>query len=98
MSGSSPTFDSLIALGFERKKTRGGLEGVGYRFAHLDLDAVHVTNTSARDVVLLSGVLDTGHTLATIEGQIPNDLTSALEAAVWVSHTLRYHRSDLEPL
>ena len=98
MSGSSPTLDSLIALGFERKKTSDGPEGVGYRFAHLDLDAVHVTNTSARDVVLLSGVLDTGHTLATIEGQIPNDLTSALEAAVWVSHTLRYHRSDLEPL
>ena len=98
MSGSSPTLESLIALGFERKKTSDGPEGVGYRFAHLDLDAVHVTNTSARDVVLLSGVLDTGHTLATIEGQIPNDLTSALEAAVWVSHTLRYHRSDLEPL
>ena len=98
MSGSSPTLESLIALGFERKKTRDGPEGVGYRFAHLDLDAVHVTNTSARDVVLLSGILDTGNTLATIEGQIPNDLTSALEAAVWVSHTLRYHRSDLEPL
>ena len=98
MSGPSPTLDSLIALGFERKKTRDGLEGVGYRFVHLDLDAVHATNTYARDVVLLSGVLDTGHTLATIEDQIPNDLTSALEAAVWVSHALRYHRSDLEPL
>ena len=98
MSVSSPTLDSLIALGFERKKTSDGLEGVGYRFAHLDLDAVHVTNPSARDVVLLSGVLDTGQTLATVEGEIPNDLTSALEAAVWVSHTLRYHRSDLEPL
>ena len=98
MSGQSPTFDSLIALGFERKKTRDGLEGVGYRFVHLDLDAVHVTNTYAQDVVLLSGVIDTGHTLATIEDQIPNDLTSALEAAVWVSHALRYHRSDLEPL
>ena len=68
MSGSSPTH-SLIALGFERKKTRGGLEGVGYRFAHFDLDAVDV---DARDVVLLSGVLDTSHTLATIEGQIPS--------------------------
>ena len=98
LSSPGPTLDSLIALGFERKKTRDGLEGVGYRFGHLDLEAVHATNKYARDVVLLSGVLDTGYTLATIEDEIPNDLTSALEAAVWVSHALRYHRSDLEPL
>ena len=84
MSGPCLTIDSLIALGFEHRKTQAGLEGVGYRFVHLDLDAVHVMNLNARYVVLLSGVLNTGRTVAVIEDQIPNDLGSALEAAAWV--------------
>ena len=98
MSGPCLTIDSLIALGFEHRKTQAGLEGVGYRFVHLDLDAVHVMNLNARYVVLLSGVLNTGRTVAVIEDQIPNDLGSALEAAAWVSYALRSHRSELEPL
>ena len=98
MSGACPTIDSLIALGFEHRKTGAGLDGVGYRFVHLDLDAAHVMNLYARYVVTLSGVLETGRTLAIIEDQIPTDLESPLEAAAWVSYVLRSHRSDLEPL
>ena len=49
-------------------------------------------------MVLLRGVLNTGRTVAVIEDQIPNDLGSALEAAAWVSYTLRSHRPELEPL
>lgn len=98
MSDPCPTIDSLIALGFERRTTKAGIEGVGYRFTHLDLDAVHVMNLYARYVVLLSGVLETHRSLAIIEDQIPNDLRSPSEAAAWVSYALSSHRSDLEPL
>ena len=98
MSDPCPTIDSLIALGFERRTTKAGIEGVGYRFPHLDLDAVHVMNLYARYVVLLSGVLQTRRSLAIIEDQIPNDLRSPSEAAAWVSYALNSHRSDLEPL
>ena len=98
MSGPCPTIDSLIALGFEPRQTSAGLDGVGYRFVHLDLDAVHLMNLYVRYVVLLSGVLNTGRTVAVIEDQIPNDLGTSVEAAAWVSYALRPHRSDLEPL
>ena len=98
MSGPCPTIDSLIALGFEHRTTQAGLQGVGYKFVHLDLDVVHVMNMYARYVVLLSGVINTSRTVALIESQIPNDLGSALEAAAWVSYALASHRSELEPL
>ncbi len=51
-----------------------------------------------RNVVLLSGVVDTGRTLGLIEDQIPDDLASDLEAAAWVSYALKPYRSKLEPL
>ena len=98
MRNPCPTIDSLIGLGFERRQTSAGLDGIGYRFVHLDLDAVHVMNLYARYIVLLSGVLNTGRTVAVIEDQIPEDLGSTLEAAAWVSYAFRSHRSDLEPL
>ena len=98
MSCLCPTLNSLISLGFEPRQTSAGLDGVGYRFVHLDLDAVHVVNLYARYVVLLSGVLNTGRTVAVIEDQIPDDLGSSVEAAAWVSYALRSHRSDLEPI
>ena len=98
MSGLCPTLDSLIALGFERRTTQAGLKGVGYKFVHLDLDAVHVMNMYARYVVLLSGVINTARTVALVESQIPGDLGSALEAAAWVSYALKSNRSQLEPL
>ena len=46
-------------------------------------------------VVLLSGALNTGRTVAVIEDQIPYDLGCALEAAAWVSYALRSHRSGM---
>ncbi len=75
-----------------------GLEGVGYRFVHLDLEAAPVMNPYARDVVLLTGVVRTGRSVGSVEGQIPTDLGSALEAAAWVSYALKSYRDDLEPL
>ena len=92
LRGSCPTLDSLIALGFEPRKTGVQVEevkAVCYRFACLDLDARHVMNLYARQVILLSGVLNTGRTLATIESQIPDDLGNAFEAAAWVSYALK---------
>ena len=98
MSDPCPTQDSLIALGFEHRQTQAGLEGVGYKFVHLDLDAVHVVNMYGRYVVLLSGVVETRRTVGVVEDQIPNDLGSPSEAAAWVSYALKSHRSELEPL
>ena len=101
LRGSCPTLDSLLALGFEPGKTGVQVEevkAVCYRFACLDLDALHVMNLYARQVILLSGVLNTGRTLATIESQIPDDLGNAFEAAAWVSYALKSHRNKLEPL
>ena len=101
LRGSCPTLDSLIALGFEPRKTGVQVEevkAVCYKFACLDLDARHVMNLYARQVVLLSGVLTTGRTLATIESQIPDDLGNAFEAAAWVSYALKSHRNKLDPL
>ena len=101
LRGSCPTLDSLLALGFEPRKTGDQVEevkAVCYRFACLDLDARHVMNLSARQVILLSGALNTGRTLATIESQIPDDLGNAFEAAAWVSYALKSHRNKLDPL
>ena len=98
LSDPCPTIDSLIALGFERREPKYGAETAAYRFPNLELEAIHVMNLYARYVVLLSGFLNTGRTMATIEDQIPTDLESALEAAAWVSYALRSHKSDLGPL
>ena len=98
MSDPCPTLESLVELGFEHRTTGAGLEGIGYRFVHLDLDAVHVMNLYGRYTVLLSGVLNTGRTMAVIEEQIPNDLGTALEAAAWLSYALKSHESDLRPI
>ena len=98
MSSSCPTLDSLIALGFERREPRFGMETVGYKFKHLDLVASHGMYMYARYVVMLSGVDSTGRTLGTAESQISPDLGSALEAAAWLSYALKSYKSDLEPL
>ena len=98
MSGPCPTLDSLIALGFERREPQHGAETASYRFVHLDLVACHVMNLYAREVVLLSGVVETRRTLSIVESQIPNDLGSPSEAAAWVSYALKSDKRELEPL
>ena len=98
LSGTCPTIESLLALGFECRTTQAGLQGVRYRFAHLNLDAVRVMNQYARYVVMLSGVVITEHTVGLVESQIPDDLGSALEAAAWVSYALGSHSSELGAL
>ena len=95
MSGPCPTLDSLISLGFERREPQHGAETVGYRFVHLDLVACHVMNLYAREVVLLSGVVETRRTLSIVESQIPNDLGSPSEAAAWVSYALKSDKREL---
>ena len=55
-------------------------------------------NLYFRYVALLSGVLNTGRTVAVIGDQIPPDLEDPQEAAAWVSYALRPHRADLGPL
>ena len=98
MSDPCPTLDSLIALGFDNREPQFGMETVGYRFVHLDLVASHGMNMYARYVVRLSGVVNTGRTLGTVDSQMPPDLGSASAAAAWVSYALQSYRSELEPL
>ena len=98
MSGPCPTIDSLIALGFEPRETQPGFDQFCYRFPNLELVAGHVLNMYGRNVVLLTGVLETRRSLSTIESQIPSDLGSASVAAAWVSYALKSYRSQLEPL
>ena len=100
---AGPYYNATISFGlpYEPEDSQYGksrLEGVGYRFVHLDLGAVHVMNLYGRYVVLLSGVVETRRTLGLVESQIPNDIGSALEAAAWVSYALESYRSQLEPL
>ena len=114
MSGPWPTLEILLELGFEDRppvtqvqssslwmvpdQLRSPLVSVCCRFALFDLVASPGMNTFGAHVVLLSGVVETTRTLAFIEGQIPTDLGSALEAAAWISYALKSDRSHLEPL
>ena len=114
MNGPCPTLETLLELGFEDrppvtqvassslwmvpKRLRSPLTSVCYRFSHLDLVACPEMNTFGQYVVLLRGVVETRRTLSFVEGEIPPDLGSALEAAAWVSYALRSDRSELEPL
>ena len=114
MSGPCPTLEILLDLGFEDrppvtqippslswmvpKRLRSPLVSVCYRFAHLDLVASPDMNTFGQHVVQLGGVRYTGRTLAIVEGEIPRNLGSTLEAAAWVTYTLHSQRSELEPV
>ena len=49
-------------------------------------------------VVWLTGTPVTPRTVSEIQNPLPPDLSSAPEAAAWVSYVLRSHRSDLGPL
>ena len=57
-----------------------------------------VIKAFGQDVVQLSGVLEAPRSLTEIQGEIPPDLGSALEAAAWVSFALKFHERDLRPL
>ena len=98
MRSPCPAIDCLVEIGFEPRKTRAGLEGVHYEFTNVDLEAVHLMNLSAVQVVLLSGVVSTARTFGIIETQIPPSLENPSEAAAWVSYSLRSYRCELEPL
>lgn len=114
MSGPCPTLEILLELGFEDRPPvtqispslrwmvpehiRSPLVSVCYRFTNFDLVASPLIKTFGRDVVQLSGVLEAPRSLTEIQGEIPPDLGSALEAAAWVSYALKSHERDLRPL
>ncbi len=114
MSISCPTLEVLLELGFEDRPPqtqvspevswivpealRSPSVGVCYRFEHVDVVARPVMKSIGRFVVELSGVRSTSRQLSFVEGEIPHDLGSALEAAAWISFVLKSDRSDLAPL
>ena len=114
VSGPCPTLDILLELGFEDRPpatqispsiswmvpehVRSPLVTVCYRFADFDLVASPLTKMFGREVVQLSGVIESSRSLTEIRGEIPPDLGSSVEAAAWVSFALKSHQSDLKPL
>ncbi len=114
MSGPCPTLEVLLELGFEDRppatqvpasvswmvpgRLRSPSVSVCYQFAHFDLVACPEMKTFGRIVVTLSGVRYSARTLSMIEGEIPADLRSPLEAAAWISYVLQSDKAELEPL
>ena len=98
MKGKCPTLVSLANLGFRECRTEIGQEAVGFRFETLDVLASASVNSYFQSTVLLSGVVDTGRTIALVECHIPPNLELAAEAAAWVSYVLKVHRSSLGSL
>lgn len=98
MSDLSPTLDSLLRLGFQRRVDGFGEPTVSYRFPALDLLASDCINRAFVPVVLLSGVLSTGRVIANIHSELPRNLGTPAIAAAWVSYALKSHRSELVPL
>lgn len=64
----------------------------------LNLPLSAFTGLEGAGVVLLTGVVITNTSAELVEGQIPPDLGSPLEAAAWVSYILGSDRRKLEPL
>ena len=114
MSGHCRTLDILLELGFEDRppvirvspssvwmvpeQIRSPLVSVCYPFANFDLVASPVTKTFGREVVQLSGVIESKRSWTEIWSEIPPDLGSTMEVAAWVSFALRSYKSDLIPL
>ena len=114
MSAQRPTLELLLELGFEDRPpvirispsslwmvpehVRSPLVSVCYGFANFDLVASPLTKMFGREVVQLSGVIEAPRSLTEIQGEIPSDLGSVLEAAAWVSYALKSYEADLKPL
>ena len=102
MNESSPTLDSLVALGFKRVPGEVA-ETVRYEFKNFQLDASHVWWWTG-EMVLLCGIDKIDNSLVLGPGDmwsapmIPSDLCSTSEAAAWVSFMLQFRRNDLGPL
>lgn len=69
-----------------------------YRFAEFDLVASSTLNSGIVPAIELTGFLEDGSDLVIIQGQIPIDLKTPLEAAAWISFVLRSDRRYLNPL
>ena len=114
MSSSWSTLEVLLELGFEDRPPetqvspeaswlvpeafRSPSTSVCYRFEHFDLVASHEMKYIGRFVVALRGVRSTSREVSFVEGEIPPDLGSPLEAAAWISFVLRSDKSNLTPL
>lgn len=97
MSDLCPTLRCLLELGFELRPPEYGTDIVGYRFKFLDLKAFQGVNRYFRDVVFLTGVLNTGRTIGEIDSEIPQDLCDKRTVAAWVAMGLGSDRRDLSP-
>lgn len=98
MSDLCPTLRCLLALGFERRPSELFHAVVGYRFQHLDLEAAHGVNKHFRDVILLSGVLNTGRTIGLVDSEIPDDLDDERVVAAWVAMAVPSEIRDFGPV
>ena len=114
MSSTCPTLEVLLELGFEDrppeikvspsvdwmipKAHRDPLVSVCHMFAEIDLVASPTLNSFNVPVVELTGYHEDRQSLSIIEGQIPINLRSSLEAAAWISFVLQSDKSELQPL
>ena len=98
MTNPCLTLRSLLALGFERRPPEYVADIVGFRFRFLDLKAWRGVNRYFCEVVFLGGVLDTGRTIAEVQGEIPPDLQDERTTAAWVAMALGSLCRDLQPL
>lgn len=114
MSRLNSTLEALLDLGFEDRppaiqvapSTRGLVPqthrspsvSVCYGFPEVDLVASPALNSFNVPVIELTGYREDRHSLSIIEGQIPINLKSPLEAAAWISFVLMFDKRDLDPL
>ena len=114
LTNPCPTLETLLELGFEDRPPvmqvapsirwmvpqvhQSPLVSVCYRFADFDLVASPTLNSFNVPVVGLTGYREDDRSVSIIEGQIPSNLRTSLEAAAWISFALRSQRSELEPL
>lgn len=67
-----------------------------YRFAEFDLVARPMLNSFNVPVIELTGYLEDQRDLSIIQGQIPPNLKTPLEAAAWISFALQFDKSELQ--
>ena len=69
------TWDALIDFGFQPDcdALSGGWPGLSYDFDNFKLNASCVVNMRFAEIVLFTGILSTGRTLADVEFEMPRN-------------------------
>ena len=114
MSNLNSTLEILLALGFEdrppeirvKHATRWMVPqghrfpsvSVCYGFTEFDLVASPTLNSFNVPVIELTGYREDRRSLSIIQGQIPINLGTPLEAAAWISFVLESDKRHLDPL